>query len=91
MLAPLAFIVYINDLLTGMNDEQVLSIGYADDTCFLLNFSSGVDGDVIEKLLVRVKKWSDSNGLLLNAKKCCYMIFGNRSKKPMNPVKIQYR
>ena len=88
VLAPLAFIIYINDLLLEMNDQHVLSIGYADDTCFLVNFASEIDRGAIEKLLVRVQRWPIRNGLLLNARKCCYVIFGNQLDKPMTTVMV---
>ena len=88
VLAPWAFIIYTNDLLIEMNDQYVLSIGYADDTCFLVNFTSEVDRGVIEKLLVRIQRWSVRNGLLLNTRKCRCMIFGNQLEKPMTPVRV---
>ena len=37
---------------------------------------------------MRIQKWSNNNGLLLNAKKCCLMVFGNQSVKYSTPVKI---
>ena len=78
VLAPFAFTIYINDLLTELNTGNVSSLGYADDSCFLLKFSEGVDMNVNEELMTRVQTWSHRNGLLLNASKCCYMVFGNR-------------
>lgn len=86
--APLAFIVYINDLLTEFNDQHVLSLGYADDSCFLLRFASQIDSKIIEQLLTRVQGWSDSNGLLLNANKCTNMIFGNQPERPRSTLGI---
>ncbi|XP_028969053.1 teneurin-m [Galendromus occidentalis] len=86
--APLAFIIYINDLLLKMNDDRITSIGYADDTCFLINFQSGIDFLEIERAATRVRQWSSANGLLLNAKKCNYMIFGNQLGKPDRGIMI---
>lgn len=51
--APLAFIIFINDLLLEMNDQRIKSIGYADDSCFLLNFSSNIDSEDIERAVAR--------------------------------------
>ena len=85
MLAPLAFIIYINDLLQEFDDQHTVSVGYADHTCFLLNFSSE---HVLGSTIMRIQKWSNSNGLLLNAKKCCFMVLGNQCEKYSTPVKI---
>ena len=81
-------IIYINDLLKEMNDDSVVSIGYTDDACFLIDFPSQMDGGVLERMLMRVRSWTNSNGLLLNPSKCCFMILGNRSYRLRTEVRM---
>ena len=74
ILGPLLFIIYINDLLTTMPENSILS--YADDTAVI---SSGKTWKEIEsemnQLLEKIAIWLALNKLTLNISKTVYITF----------------
>ena len=76
ILGPLLFIIYINDLLTTMSENWILS--YADDTAVI---SSGNTWKEVEsemnQLLEKVAIWLALNKLILSISKTVYITFGN--------------
>ena len=74
ILGPLLFVIYINDL-PGISDFAKFIL-YADDANILI---SGTTLEEIQfkanQLISRLVDWVGANGLSLNVKKTCYMIF----------------
>ena len=74
VLGPLLFVIYINDLPDICKIAKFIL--YADDANIIITADT-IDEvfDLTNKLLSVLKKWVDSNGLVLNIKKTKYMIF----------------
>ena len=72
MLGPLLFLLYINDMVNCINDEDVKLVLYADDTNI---FIIGNDkNNLIQKgnqILKAVNEFMKSNLLHINLDKCC--------------------
>ena len=81
---PLLFLVYINDLLTLLPKENIIS--YADDTLILCNESTwDQTQDKMNKYLKEVTTWIASTELSLNVKKTVYIAFGiYKDSAPLN-------
>lgn len=77
ILGPLFFIIYINDLLSTMPDNTILS--FADDTAII---STGTTWNEVEtkmnNQLEEVGTWLKLNKLSLNIDKTAYIEFGNQ-------------
>ncbi|KAL5253023.1 hypothetical protein ACHWQZ_G015697 [Mnemiopsis leidyi] len=86
ILGPLLFVIYINDLPGICNLAKFIL--YADDANII------VTGSSMEKISRRVNQlisslveWVGANGLSLNVKKTCYMIF-SRARLDLNNFTI---
>ena len=84
ILGPLLFILYINDL---QNCSSILHfILFADDTnSFYTNNNFNDLLSITNTELAKLFTWFCANKLSLNLSKCCYMLFGNKCKDPVNP------
>ena len=85
-MSAILFAGYINDLLL-YHRESVTYLGYADDTPIKFSFKESIDWHVVESEVSRVVKWSQENGMLLNAGKSNYMVFSLRGQDPQPPIK----
>ena len=75
ILGPLFFIIYVNDLLDLFKADGVQILLYADDTVlYYADKSKELACREVEKALVRVSRWCDSNKLTINAKKTQHML-----------------
>ena len=89
-MGPLLFLVYINDLASV--SDLFLSILFADDSNL---FSSGPDLNQlsckINKELVHICNWLNTNKLSLHVGKTNYMIFAPKGKSTIldNPIVIK--
>ena len=76
MLGPLLFLLYINNMVNCINDEDVKLVFYVDDTII---FIIGNDkNNLIKKgnqILKVVNEFMKSNLLQINLDKCYYMHF----------------
>ena len=74
VLEPVLFLLYINDIVNCINDEDVKSVLYADDTNI---FIIGNDKNyLIQKenhILKAVNEFIKNNLLHINLDKCYYM------------------
>jgi hypothetical protein len=81
ILGPLLFLLYINDLPFAISEisDPVL---YADDTSLIITNS---DSQMFEKdlnaALLKLKKWFNSNLLLLNLEKTYFLQFLTKNKR----------
>ena len=75
-LGPLLFNLFINDVL-GMMKCAVL--GYADDLKLYSEISIPTDALHLQEDLNTLVDWCDSNGLVLNIKKCCVVTYTRTS------------
>ena len=77
ILGPLLFVIYINDLPGICNVAKFIL--YADDANIIITGSNVLEiMTKINQLIDILIKWVYSNGLALNLKKTCYMIFSKR-------------
>ena len=80
IVAPVLFLVYINDLLTSLSESDTLA--YADDLTLI-----ACDGNVnmaalkLQFLLDVAHVWSLRNRLYLNAAKCIFIILPTSRRK----------
>ena len=87
ILGPLLFLIYINDLLTILPKENIIS--YADDTVMLSMGSTWEQTqNKMNKLLNEVSPWIALNELSLNLKKTVFMVLGIYSNSVPNNLKI---
>ena len=90
VLGPLLFNIFINDLFLFVENSDVHN--YADDNT--LSFANTNIDIIISKLqsdINMLDTWFISNGLLLNEKKCKFMIVEPFSNSRANPEKIKVR
>ena len=77
ILGPLLFVIYINDL-PGISNLAKFIL-YADDANIIITGSTIQEViEIVEQLTKKLVSWVYSNGLALNLKKTCYMIFSKR-------------
>ena len=88
ILGPLLFILFLNDL-TKVVEKCSLSL-YADDTCLYFASKSPQELETtLNKDLLLMANWFSHNHLILNVKKCSYMVIGSKSKLvPFSNVSI---
>jgi hypothetical protein len=69
ILVPLLFLLYINDLLLGVNTDMKLLL-YADDTSVLVSGNNMHEIQAKSRMVLNtLNHWFTSNGLSLNLKK----------------------
>lgn len=78
ILGPLLFILYVNDLLTMMPENTILS--YADDTAVIVKGKTWKEVEQqMNNYLEEVSIWLKLNKLTLNINKSVFITFGNYS------------
>ena len=86
-LGPLLFLVYINDICNASQLGRFTL--YADDTCI---FYEGATISNLQKCinfdLQNITNWLNSNKLLLNMEKTCYILFKKRNQTVENQLNI---
>ena len=80
ILAPLLFLIYINDLPSCVSSSLLLL--YADDAKYLLPIKSCVDWQALQRDLDALTTWSQKWSLPFNASKCASMSFFASSPPP---------
>ena len=76
VLGPLLFLLYINDIVNCINDENCNLVLYADDTnVFVADISKEAAIEKANKLLMKINEYMKSNLLHINLGKCCYIYF----------------
>ena len=76
VLGPLLFLVYINDIMNSLNDENCKLVLYADDTnVFVIDICRDAAIAKANIVLKRINDFMKSNLLHINLGKCCYMHF----------------
>ena len=76
ILGPLLFVLYIDDLLQGLENYSINM--YADDTVvYFTNLCTSEIAGVVQDDLNRVVKWKESSRLILNQGKTKSMLFGS--------------
>ena len=76
LLGPVLFILYINDLLTDMDKETIIS--YGDDTVIISSDNNWIAAqNKLNLYLDKVATWLVRNKLSLNLGKTVYITFGN--------------
>ena len=76
ILGPLLFVLYIDDLLQGLENYSINM--YADDTVvYFTNLCTSEIAGVVQDDLKRVVQWMESSRLILNQGKTKSMLFGS--------------
>jgi hypothetical protein len=76
VLGPLLFLLYINDIVNCIKDENCKLVLYADDTnMFVIDISRDAAIKKANILLKRINEFTKSNMLHINIDKCCFMYF----------------
>lgn len=90
ILGPLMFILYVNDLLIGIQDGCIIS--YADDTAIIATEDTWEQSiKKMNELLDKVANWLALNKLSLNIDKTVFMTFGNYSDSVPKLVEIKIK
>ena len=81
VLGPLLFIIYVNDIISCM-DNSIKFILFADDTNIFINAQSSEELYIkANALLQKLSLYIDANYLHINLKKCKYILFrSNRAR-----------
>lgn len=75
ILGPLLFVLYVNDLLSRMPDETIMS--YADDTAAISSANTWYEAQVkMNEMLSDIAQWLAFNKLSLNVNKTVFITFG---------------
>ena len=83
ILAPLLFIIYMNDLPNYLPNS--FTILYADDTTLCYKNNSLMSAiDQCNSELLKFSLWCQANKLTINLDKTCYMIVSNRKIPDLN-------
>ena len=76
VLGPLLFLLYINDIVNCINDENCKLVLYADDTnVFVADISKEAAIEKANTILAKINGYMKSNILHINLDKCCYIYF----------------
>ena len=87
ILGPLLFIIYINDILTSMPEDTILS--YADDTAIIIIGKSWQEVEnKMNDYLQQIANWLALNKLSLDTDNTIYMEFGNNYKSTPKNMNI---
>ena len=79
VLAPVLFVIYINDMPEGVNSYINM---FADDAKMMRKVTHERDCEELERDLERVHEWSRKWGMEFNAKKCHVMEMGLSKNRP---------
>ena len=79
VLAPVMFVVYINDMVSGTNSYVNL---FADDAKLLKRVEGQEDCEILQRDLDKILRWSKKWEMEFNTKKCKVMEFGISAKRP---------
>ncbi len=85
ILGPLLFLVYVNDLVNGLETTPYL---FADDTSLFMEINPRNPDESFTKInndLALLSNWSDQWRMKFNASKTVYMIVSNKARVPDYP------
>lgn len=83
VLGPLLFVVYINDLESGLINEV---LKFADDSKLFGAVSSPEDVDKIRQDLLKLSNWSDEWLMVFNEAKCKVMHLGHNNPRALYSI-----
>jgi len=74
VLGPLVFLIYVNDIVNAIPDEQVKL--FVDDTNLFISRKTAQDTVAVTNDCINaLYKWFVANRLSINFDKTCYMVF----------------
>ena len=79
VLAPILFLIYINDMPEGVDSYMSL---FADDAKLLKRVKTNKDCEILQNDLNKIYKWSKKWEMEFNVKKCHVMEMGKSEKRP---------
>lgn len=81
VLSPLLWNLVVNELITKLNNEHFMTIGYADDLVILISgLVINTLCDLTQTALKIVEKWCKENDLSVNPKKTDTILFTHKRK-----------
>ena len=78
VLGPLCFLIYMNDLESGINPSSTIS-KFADDTKLIHPVDTESNIEDMQSSINQLQKWADVWQMRFNADKCGVMHFGHRN------------
>ena len=83
VLAPLLFLIYINDLPLVSNVFDMMM--YAGDTTLYCNINQNIEEEIINAELMKLLEWLGANKLSLIIAKTKYMVFHTNKRNVIYP------
>ena len=85
VLGPLLFLIYMNDIVSCINDKlKIKLVLYADDTnIFVIEESRAVAISKANIILSEINSFMKSNLLHINIEKCCFIHFNPMKEAPV--------
>ena len=87
VLAPIMFIVFMNDLGTNISQESYINM-FADDAKILRRITDENSCESLQKDIDTLNNWSNTWSMEFNSKKCHVVRFGDSKNRPIHPYRL---
>lgn len=85
-LGPLLYILFCMDLPNCLDGTEVSLLSYADDTKIYRSIKSQNDAEELQKVMDRIIRWLEENGLEINQRKTFTLSFTRSSTMNFNAI-----
>ena len=87
-MAPLLFLIYIDDITNGPFSPGTGIVLYADDILLYRTISSNSDYSYLQSDANTVQDWVNCNHMFLNPSKCKFILISRKRNRMNNPPAI---